>query len=92
MRVIVSAIVFAAIGLAIGYGIYGQSDGQYIAFSRFFESKREGISGLVHKVSDKLDRVDEKRQQILVVGAVGGVVGLFYGGLTGKRRGKKSSR
>jgi hypothetical protein len=86
------AAAFAVLGLLVGYGIYGKSGNEYIDPARFFESGQSGVSGLLRRVSDKVDRIEEKREHILTIAAIGGVAGLLLGGLVGRGRSSKRQR
>jgi len=89
MRAVAFAVLFAVLGLALGYGIYGRVGDEYVAPSVLFEGRKQGAEGILQAFSEALQGLEERRQKILIAGAVGGVVGLFFGALTGEQKGSK---
>lgn len=82
MRVIGFLLLFVIIGLIVGYVIFGRVNDEYIDPVQIF-AKHEGVAGWG---MNKLYGLEEKRKNILISGAVGGIVGLFLGVLTKKRK------
>ena len=87
MRIVTFLVLFTAMGLIAGYLVYGRINDEYINPAQIFV-KREGVVGWGIK---KLYGLEEKRKQILIAGAIGGVAGLFLGAVTGKTKTKSEN-
>jgi len=83
MKVIALALLLGAIGLGIGYGIFGQINGNYVDVKDIFSKK----SGAVENVVSSAVGIDDMRIKILVSGAAGGALGLVLGVLLAGKRG-----
>jgi len=68
---IVSVILFAIVGLILGYLIFGRISGEYVDISTIFH----GSSGALESFGRKLAGITKMRQNILISGGVGAVVG-----------------
>lgn len=68
---IVSVILFAIIGLVLGYLIFGRISGEYVDISTIFKSS----SGALESFGRKVAGISKMRQNILISGGVGAVVG-----------------
>lgn len=68
---IVSVILFAIVGLILGYLIFGRISGEYVDISTIFHSS----SGALESFGRKLAGITKMRQNILITGGVGAVVG-----------------
>jgi len=76
-RVVLLVIVFAAVGLAIGYLAFGKALGGYVSVSLLLGAQKTGLEGLANAVQGAVVGVEEIRRNILICGAVGAVVGLL---------------
>jgi hypothetical protein len=68
---IASIIIFAVIGLVLGYLIFGRISGDYVSISTIFKSS----SGALESFGRKLAGISKMRQNILISGGIGGIVG-----------------
>ena len=68
---IVSVILFAIVGLILGYLIFGRISGEYVDISTIFHSS----SGALESFGRKVAGLTKMRQNILISGGVGAVVG-----------------
>ena len=68
---IASIIIFAIIGLVLGYLIFGRISGDYVSISTIFKSS----SGALESFGRKLAGISKMRQNILISGGIGGIVG-----------------
>ena len=82
MKVIVFLILFALLGLVVGYVIFAKVQDKYISPEHFF-TKQEGVRGYL---SAKILNLEERRRNIFISGAVGAIVGLFFGVITAKKK------
>ncbi len=81
MKAVAFLVLFAIIGLIVGYVIYGKINDEYVDPTQIFVP-RKGVVGFGIK---KLYNLEEKRKGILIAGAIGGIIGLFLGIATRKR-------
>lgn len=63
------------LGLMVGYGIFGEIQGNYVPIQFIFSAK----TGLLEGFMSSLCRLPEMREKILLCGVAGGVVGLILG-------------
>jgi hypothetical protein len=82
MRIIGFLILFLVIGFAVGYLIYGIVNNEYVHPLSFFAARED----LPEKIQAIFFNLEGKRQNILVSTAIGGVVGLFLGAITKKKK------
>jgi len=82
MKTIGLTISFAVIGLGVGYLIFGQVHGHYIDIESLFSAP----SGFVENIAYAALGVGQIRQNILISGAVGAIVGLFLGMMSSRKR------
>ncbi|GET28126.1 hypothetical protein [Prolixibacter sp. SD074] len=68
---VASIIIFVIIGLVLGYLIFGRISGEYVDISTIFKSS----SGAIESFGRKLAGISKIRQNILITGGVGGIVG-----------------
>lgn len=66
-------IVFAILGLIVGYLIFGRISGEYIDVDLIFRESKSGIETFGRKISG----IASMRQNILISGGVGAIVGLI---------------
>lgn len=88
MKVIITIIFFAIIGITIGYLIFGRVNGEYISPKLLIEqptsSNNSLFQNIVGSVAHKVAGVEEKRQKIIISCVVGAVIGLFIGMMSKK--------
>ena len=75
MKVIAFIIILGLAGLGIGYGIFGQINGNYVDLESIFSKK----TGLVENLVSSAMGYGEMRTRILECGAGGAVLGLVLG-------------
>ena len=71
-KTIIFIIGFVLIGFILGYLIFGRISGEYITLEAIF-TKSENV---LEKIGRSLTGLREIKQNILISGGVGGVVGL----------------
>ena len=81
-RVIFYGILLGALGLGIGYLIFGQVGGEYIEISHLIDPPESFLD----EVAETLTGIREVRQQILASGAVGLGFGLLLGAILGRKK------
>ncbi len=72
-RTIFFVIVFIVIGFVLGYLIFGRISGEYIELEAIF-TKSENV---LEKIGRSITGLREIKQNILISGGVGGVLGLI---------------
>jgi hypothetical protein len=82
MRMIGFLILFLLIGLAVGYGVFGKVNNEYVNPVTFFTKP----SNLIDKISTGIMGFEKRGKNILISGAIGGAVGLLFGALKGKKK------
>jgi hypothetical protein len=82
MRTFLAAIVLAAVGLGVGYLIFGQVNGSYVEIQSLIREPK----GVVDNVTSAALGLGKMRQNILICGAVGAVLGIAVGAFGGRRR------
>jgi len=82
MKTVVFLILFALLGLIVGYVIFAKVQDKYISPEHFF-TKQEGVRDYI---SAKILNLEQRRRNILISGAVGAIVGLFFGAITSKKK------
>ncbi|RMG48252.1 MAG: hypothetical protein D6723_15375 [Acidobacteria bacterium] len=82
MKTIGLTILFAVIGLGVGYLIFGQVHGHYIDIESLFSTP----SGFVENIAYAALGVGKIRQHILISGVVGAIVGLFLGMMSSRKK------
>lgn len=65
-------IVFAVIGLVIGYLIFGRIGGEYVSLNAIFGANSNALESFGRKLSG----LTQIKQNILISGAVGAILGL----------------
>jgi hypothetical protein len=81
-RIILGIIVLGAVGLVAGYLIFARTSHGYLSLKSLLEPSKNIIDRLVKNVGE----IPQKRQSILICGAVGGGIGLVVGAVTGGGR------
>lgn len=81
MKMIQAALILGILGLIVGYGIFGQINGNYVELGTLFG----GNGGVVDSVVSKVAGFDTMRSRILISGLAGAVLGLVIVSLTGKK-------
>jgi len=72
-RSILFVVIFLILGLVIGYLIFGRISGEYIGLSAIFSSSDNVLESLGRSISG----LKEIKQNILISGGVGAIVGLI---------------
>ena len=75
MKIILLLMIFAIIGLIVGYFIFGQINGEFVSPVDIFKSPDNFISRTINN----LVGIDEIRQNILISGAIGAIMGIIIG-------------
>jgi hypothetical protein len=65
-------LVFAIIGLILGYLIFGRIAGEYVSLDLIFQES----SNVVEKLGRNISGLKEMKQNILISGGAGGLLGL----------------
>ncbi|MBU1214957.1 MAG: hypothetical protein KKF58_01690 [Gammaproteobacteria bacterium] len=73
MRTVAFLLVFAVIGLAVGYGIFGKIAGHYVSVNSLLSFGGNALQNAWGAVSG----LTEMRNKILLCGAGGAVVGFL---------------
>jgi hypothetical protein len=81
-RIIALLIIFAVIGLAVGYLIFARTGSGYISVQVLVSPSKNVLDDLVKSVTG----IKQVRQNILILGAVGAGVGLALGVVTSRKR------
>lgn len=68
-------LFMAAIGLVVGYVIFGRLAGDYVSIDVIFRTPDDIFDRVTYSLAD----IESIRQNILISGAVGGVLGLIIG-------------
>jgi hypothetical protein len=71
-RIIIFTIIFAVAGLVLGYLIFGRISGEYIEISAIFTSS----DNVLESIGRSITGLKEIKQNILISGGVGAVLGL----------------
>ena len=82
MKAIGLAIVLGIIALGVGYGIFGQLNGNYVDIEAIFSTK----SGLLDNFISSAYGLDDMRTKILGCGAGGAVLGLILGAISSGKK------
>lgn len=82
MKAIVYLIIFGIIGLVVGYFLFARFGGHYVNVGDLFFNDK----GLIGQLGDAISGGEKIRQKIYISGAVGGVVGLLLGAVSGGRK------
>ena len=80
-RTIAAVVIFAVVGLVLGYLMFARVADQYVAIGRILNPPGGAIEQLVSSVTG----LARMRQNILISGGVGAVLGLVAGLLTRRR-------
>ncbi len=63
MRTIGFAVIFGLVAIAIGYGLFGATDGGYIPPDRFFAPSPSGMKGIMARVENRIDDIGGRREK-----------------------------
>lgn len=80
IKKIFSILVFAVIGLAIGYAVYGKVAGEYVSLKTVFSFGGNALQNAFRSISG----IEDMRNKILICGAIGALVGLLFPAKFGK--------
>ncbi len=75
------SLAFGIVGLVVGYGIFGQINGNYVSIGEIFSTK----SGLLDNFVSYAVGLNDMRIKILGCGVGGATLGLFLGAYIGKK-------
>jgi hypothetical protein len=64
-------VLFAIIGLVVGYLIFGRISGEYVSLDLIFQQSESGLESFGRKLAG----IASMKQNILISGGVGAVVG-----------------
>lgn len=81
MRILRYAIIFALVGLSVGYLIYGRVNNEFINPISLFKKP----DNILDRLMGGIHGFEKKRQSILLCGVVGCMAGLFFAAMTMKR-------
>lgn len=73
MKNLLSVAAFAALGLIVGYAVFGKWAGDYVNLETLFSFGGNKLQGAFRSLSG----VEDMRNKILICGAVGAVVGVL---------------
>lgn len=72
-RTIIFILVFIVIGLVLGYFIFGRMAGEYVSIGTIFGESDNALESFGRNISG----LTEMKQNILITGGAGGVLGLI---------------
>lgn len=72
-RTVLLILVFLIIGLVLGYLIFGRMSGEYVSFNVIFSQSENVLESIGRNIAG----LEQMRQNILISGGVGAVVGLI---------------
>jgi hypothetical protein len=81
-RTVIYTILFALIGLALGYLIFGRISGEYIEIRAIF-SRSDNV---LESIGRTITGLKEIKQNILISGGVGAVAGLIVAKIASSSR------
>jgi len=83
-NLIILAVIFGVVGLVVGYLLFGRADltNELIPLNQLFASS----DNLVGQIRNQLPSFQAKRQNILICGGAGVVVGVILGFVLRRRR------
>ncbi len=76
-QLFIVVLCFAAIGLIVGYALFGRVGGEYIGLAELLSPPR----GLFDEVSQQLRGVSHARRNVLLAGGIGAVAGVVFFGI-----------
>ena len=68
---LISIAAFAALGLIIGYAIFGKWGGEYVSLKTLFSFGGNGIQNAFRSISG----IEDMRNKVLLCGAAGAIAG-----------------
>ncbi|MCF8232402.1 MAG: hypothetical protein K9J27_09445 [Bacteroidales bacterium] len=74
-------LIFAIIGLVLGYLIFGRIQGEYLALDTIFSSSEN----ILESVGRNIAGLESIKQNILISGGVGALLGLIISVFTGRK-------
>lgn len=80
-KYIIFILVFAIIGLVVGYFIFGRIQGEYIALDTIFSSSENIVESLGRDIAG----LESIKQNIMISGGVGALLGLIIRIFTGRK-------
>lgn len=72
-RSIIFILVFLIIGVVLGYLVFGRIAGEYVSLDVIFSSSENVLESIGRNISG----IEEMKQNILISGGAGGVLGLI---------------
>jgi MFS family permease len=76
-RIIGWALALGIIGLAVGYLLFGRIGGEYVAIDTLLRSPENVFA----QIGRKITGLSEARQNILISGGAGAVIGAVFGAI-----------
>ncbi len=74
IRKLLNILVFALIGLAIGYAVFGKIGNDYVSLKTVFSFGGNALQGAFRSLSG----LEDMRNKILICGAIGALIGLLF--------------
>lgn len=74
-RIVLYTVIFAVIGLVLGYVIFGRISGEYVEIRAIFTRS----DNILESIGRTITGLKEIKQNILIAGGVGAVAGLIIG-------------
>ncbi len=73
--ILILILLMVAIGLIVGYFIFGRLAGEYVSVELIFRTPDDLLDRVTYSLAD----LESMRQNILISGAIGGIIGLLIG-------------
>lgn len=74
-KTLILILLFGILGLVAGYFLFGKIGDEYVSLKTIFSSSSNAIESLGRKISG----IEKMKQNILISGGVGGLLGLIIG-------------
>ena len=82
-RIVIFVVVVGAVGLVVGYLIFGRVGGDYLSVKQILQSANNPLTDLAQSMLG----IREARRNIWISGAIGAGLGLLTGALAVRKRG-----
>ncbi|HAN18934.1 MAG: hypothetical protein A2X13_11935 [Bacteroidetes bacterium GWC2_33_15] len=74
-KTLILILLFGILGLVAGYFLFGKIGDEYVSLKTIFSNSSNAIESLGRKISG----IEKMKQNILISGGVGGLLGLIIG-------------